>query len=403
MGSVTQPASLSDPGVPELEVLLGADAADLLSAALAPAGGTVESVRISQVRYVPASSVTVQYRVGVAWGDGRSSREILVAAAGLDVPEETLIVGDDTIRIAVWRYPADPFLPGLSRATDEHRVGELLRQVGIEPTGTRLRTRAYRAGRRAVIEAKTAHHRVFIKVVRPHRIAKLQTAHVAMENALHVPQSLGWSAETGVILLQAMPGKTLRDAVESNTKTLPTGTQLAGLLDSIPASFSNVVPSARSRAGDHAALLGSILPGEQSRLGEIVGMLTDDRSDSADPVHGDFHASQVLVRGQTILGLIDVDTVGLGHRSQDVGNFLGHLATLALISPARKNFRRYGTALLDHFDGQVDPHQLRLDIAASILGLATGPFRVFEDSWPAQTARRLDLVVDWLDRAASVS
>jgi len=94
---VADTAPLTDPAVPELEILLGAEATDLLAAALAGAGGAPRSVGIAQIRYVPGKRVTVQYRAEVAWSDGTTTREVFVAAAGLPVPEDVPVIGDDDI------------------------------------------------------------------------------------------------------------------------------------------------------------------------------------------------------------------------------------------------------------------------------------------------------------------
>ncbi len=391
---------ITDEDLPELELLTGPTAGEMLGAALATAGGSVTNLNIAQIRYVPSKSVTVQYQASVTWAEGSPTRETLVATAGIDVPAEVPIIEGDGTRVALWRYPHDPFLPGLATAAEPARVRHLLSQLGVKTDSVRLRTRAYRAGRRAVIEVKAPQARVFIKVLRPPRVAALQRIHTAMTDSVQIPVSLGWSADDGLVVLQAMPGKTLRKAVESGTKRLPDAGRLATVLDLIPEGLSGEVGGPRARAGDHGRLLAAVVPDERNRINSLVGALSGStESGTPVPVHGDFHSSQVLVRGDAILGLIDVDTVGMGHRSSDYGNFLGHLATLGLISPARKNIHRYGAVLLEVFDGLVDPHRLRLDVAGAVLGLATGPFRVFDKQWPAQTVRRLTLAEEWLASA----
>lgn len=403
MPNPTNDHRLSDRELPELELLTGSDAPELLGAALAPAGGTLGELSIAQIRYVPAKSVIVQYRAGVTWAEGPPTREIFVAAAGVEVPADVPIIEGAGTRVALWRYPRDPFLPGLAIAADRDRTRQLLAQLGVMADSVRLRTRAYRPGRRAVIEVKAPQARVFIKVVRPSRVASLQRIHSSMAGAVQIPQSLGWSADDGIVVLQAMPGKTLRKAIEGGTKRLPTAARLASVLDVIPSDGSKPVAGPRARVAEHGRLLAAVLPGEAERVEGLVAALSTQLDGEAVAVHGDFHASQVLVRGDAVLGLIDVDTVGVGLRSHDYGNFLGHLATLGLISPARKNLHRYGAELLEVFDRAVDPRHLRLDVAGAVLGLATGPFRVFERQWPAQTVRRLALAEQWIASAQAAT
>jgi hypothetical protein len=82
------------------------------------------------------------------------SEERLAAYTGTP-PEGTLTVGDGKDRIAVWRFPHDPYLPGLATAFDPAAVARLLRGYRLGDQQVRLTVRAYRPRRRAVIEASS--------------------------------------------------------------------------------------------------------------------------------------------------------------------------------------------------------------------------------------------------------
>jgi Ser/Thr protein kinase RdoA (MazF antagonist) len=115
------------------------------------------------------------------------------------------------------------------------------------------------------------------------------------------------------------------------------------------------------------------------------------------PVHGDLHEAQLLLDGGRIAGLLDVDTFGLGRRVDDLATYLGHLAVLATTMPrARSRVNAHARRLLAGFDRTVDPALLRAAVAAVVLGLATGPFRVLEPGWRAHTGTRLALAEGWL-------
>jgi hypothetical protein len=395
-------APIADPAVPALETLLGEEGIELARSILS-VDGTAHDIKVAQVRYVPGRSVVVQYRARLARPDGQTSPETLVATSGLDVPGEAAVISDGDVSIAFWRVPHDPFLPGLAAASDPDRVTRLLTRLGAPPGRAQLRTRAYRPGRRAVIEAITPTARIFLKIVRPEKVAELQQRHVALAAALPVPHSHGWAEELGLVAMQAMPGRTLRKAVESGARRLPDATHHIALLDSLPelgsAAASRTPVWARARS--HARLLGAVLPPEAGRVSEIADRISSSVVDEQPrvPVHGDFHSSQVLVRQGEILGLIDVDTAGDGARVEDLGGMLGHLATVALASPARRNAERYGAALIREFDRTTDPALLRRTVAATVFGLATGPFRVQESRWGAATRRRLQLTERWLESA----
>jgi hypothetical protein len=381
-------------------VLLGPDALDVLNAVVSSTGAVLAEARPSQVRYLPGKSVTVQYRVAVRDAGGKTTKGTLVAASGMAAPQGTTLLESGEIRIAVWQYPDDPFLPGLAPASDPPRAAELLTRLGIPTDSVKIRTRAYRAGRRAVLQLGSDAGTIYIKVLRPGRIAALQRLHVELAPHLPIPQSLGWSKKLGLVAMQALGGSTLRRSLESGVIELPSPAALAGLLDQFPEPSPDAkkVAGAYQRASEHARLLGAVLPTASSQLGEIVAGLS--RAGSNDPlvaVHGDFHASQVLIDSGRIVGLVDVDTAGIGQRADDLANILGQLATVASVAKNPAPIDEYRTLLLEDFGRRTDPVVLRKRVAGVILGLATGPFRVQLPDWPEATLRRLELAQMWLD------
>ena len=397
--------NLADPAVPAVASLMGEDAAELLAAVLATAGGRVRRHSISQVRYVPSRSITVQFRVEVVWESGKPSREVMVAVSGIDVPAEIPVFAADGMEVAVWRYPNDPFLPGLSAVHTPAGATEVLAQLGAPTDTVRIRTRAYRAGRRAVLEVTTPDARVFLKVVRPARAAALHHVHRRLASHVPVPHSLGWSEDLGVLALQALPGRTLRKAIESHSRSLPEPRSILDLLDRFPRTDASTVAvdGPTSRVAEFAGLLTAVSPSLGPRVGALVDRLGRDGSKGSEWVHGDFHASQILIDKAGVVGLVDVDTSGVGHRVDDLATLLGQLTTLSLGSPARRQIDRYGAALIAAFDEIVDPVELRLRTAAAVLGLATGPFRVQDRHWTADTEERVALAERWVRSADDLS
>lgn len=398
-------AHLRDEAVPAVPILLGPEAVDVLGAVVGPQGGTLKSIGINQIRYVPGRSILVRYKADVAWKDGRSSRESLVASAGIDVPDDVPVLAAGDVEVALWAYPNDPFLPGLPIAADPQRTRRLLSQLGVETRKTRLRLRSYRPTRRAVIEVTTPQARIYLKVVRPDRVADLQQKHTALAGALPVPHSHGWNADLGLVALQSLPGKPLRKAMESGSRRLPAAQQFISLLDSFPEAMpvSDRVTGPDERTEFYARLLKVVTPELTQRIDAIVEQTKIDDSAERVPVHGDFHSSQLLTRGTDIVGLIDVDTAGVGERRNDLAVLLAHMSSVALTTSARRRIDRYGAELIKEFDARVDPVALRRKVAAAVFGLATGPFRVGLARWPAQTERRIALVEQWIESAHAVA
>ncbi|MGC8035516.1 phosphotransferase, partial [Salmonella enterica] len=63
------------------------------------------------------------------------------------------------------------------------------------------------------------------------------------------------------------------------------------------------------------------------------------------PTHGDFYEANVLMQEETISCLLDVDSLGPGHRVDDLACFLGHVAVL----PAVDSRYVHAPAALDRF------------------------------------------------------
>lgn len=399
------PLPVFDPDVPAAVILLGAGAEPFLISALEAVGSRLRSHNVSQVRYVPSKSVTVQYRADVITAAGRPEKSTFVATSGIRVPDGVPVFAAEGLEVAFWQFPNDPFLPGLASATDPDRVSKLLERLGAPHEPVKLRTRAYRAGRRAVIEASGKSRRIFLKVVRPDSTAALQDAHASLAEHVPVPHTFGWSRELGIVALQAMAGRTLRAALTARSRRVPSGADLVSLLDLFPepGDTAATVPGPHERAPEHARLLEAVAPTLAPRLSAIVDRLKSVPAESRSAVHGDFHSSQILVDGKDVVGLVDVDTAGVGERANDLAGVLGHLGTLALDSRARRDMERYGAALINDFDRRVDPVGLRLRVAGVVLGLATGPFRVQLRRWPEDTEQRVALAESWIASADAIT
>lgn len=396
--------TLDDPAVPS-GALLGPDARSLLAAAVDAAGGELRSATPRQASYSPGRSLTVRFETTVRWGDGRLADESLVATAGGTLPEGALVLNDGHHDVAVWRLPHDPRLPGLAAALDPDRARQLLADLGAPVASATPRLRAYRPGRRAVVEISAPGARLFLKLVRPGAVDGLQRRHTLLAGHVPVPASLGWSPDLGLVALQAVAGRTVRAALDQR-HGLPTAASLLEVLDRLPAPDGLAGNRAGWQSNRFAGLIAAVAPELADRVKRLADRLDAAESEAAEPwvpVHGDLHEAQLLVDGGRITGLLDVDTFGLGHRVDDLATMIGHLATLAGASPRGATIERFASRLLDRFDRAADPVLLRQAVAAVVLGLATGPFRVLDADWRSQTARRVDLAERWWDSAARVA
>jgi aminoglycoside phosphotransferase len=394
---------------PTLSLLTSDEAYDVLSAAVGTAGGDLVEWRPNQVDHRPGASTTVAYRATVRWGDV-VQRETLAASSGLgddqDVPDGVLVLGDGDRQVAVWRFPSDPALPALAAACDQRVVGDLLTSLGVsgiapDASNVRLRVRSYRPRRRAVVEVRAGRVRLFLKVARPQVVADLRHRHRLLHGAgVPVPRCLGWS-DDGLLVLEALTGTSARHRAQRGG-LLPTGRHLTDLLDRLPPETMQLAwrrPWAE-HAEHYAQVIGSAVPAERDRVTHLATAITTGLSGAQPdvPTHGDFHEGQLVLDGERVTGLLDVDTVGPGRRADDLACLLAHTHVLALASgtdaellmSALRTWRGW-------FDRVVDPAELRLRTAGVLLSLATGPHRVQERGWPEATTRRVDAAQWWVE------
>ncbi len=382
------------------ELLTGPEAADILTAALAGAGELV-SWRATQVEHRPGRRTTVGYQVRVRWSDGRVTDERFGACTG-QAPAPATVVTDGEEKVSVWLVPHDPYLPALPAAYHTEALAKLMAEMGLGDGPVRLRLRAYRPRRRAVVEVRGERGTLFLKVVRPSGVRSLHERHRLLRAAgLPVAPSLGYTPE-GLLVTAALPGTSLRVLLRRGEGRPPGAAELLALLDRLPAELADGPPrqSWRDRAPGYAAVIGAALPAEAERARQLAEAVTAGATGPLVPTHGDFYEAQLLVTDGRVTGLLDLDTVGPGDRLDDLACMVGHLSVLALTAGYRADLvRDLEARYLAAFSATVDPVALRHRVAGVVLSLATGPYRVQEPDWPAATRQRLDLAERWLAQA----
>ena len=331
--SVTHPntTKLHDHDLPAVQVLL-ADGVPLpLAMVFDQAGVTIERAIATQVTWWPGRSIVVSYSAlcsGALTGDHH-----IVACAG-HIPAGAALVDGGGIHIGAWRVPHDPALPGLAAALDPGTAGRLVHGLGMPAERVHTRLRAYRPGRRAVVEVRGEHTLVYLKLVPPVDVERLHRSHTGLPAGFPAPPSLGVDPDLGVLALPALPGLTLRRAIADPAALLPAAQDLQALLRRLPSPCD----AARSRSPIEqlpalARLLARILPDEQGWIEELVKRIGKETRPATVAVHGDFHEGQLLVERGRVVGILDIDTIGQGRPGDDPATLLGHLAVLATTSP----------------------------------------------------------------------
>lgn len=381
----------------DLRRLTGTRTPDLLRAALAPSGEEPLSWRVRSVDSRPGSGTTVTWWVTTR-GPAGERRQLIAAATGA-VPGATVVHAG----VSLWRLPDDPGLPALATALDEDAVRDLLRSYGVHPGPLRLDLRTYRPGRRAVVEVQAPQRRLFLKVLRPKVVVDLHERHRMLGAAgVPVPRSLGCT-DAGLLVLDALSGTPMRTRLREGGSPIPDARAVLDLLDRLPEAVRDLPrrPSWTDSVPHYAAVTAAVLPSEADRCRELAAAVVARTfgSPATAASHGDLYEAQLLLDGARISGLLDVDTVGPGRRSDDLACLLAHVAVLAQLEPVH---RETSLALVDRwlaaFDRAVDPLELRARVAGVVVSLATGPHRVQQERWEDVTRERLDLAESWLAR-----
>lgn len=400
----TAAARLRDDALPALPHLLSEHAEDLIEAVVPAAFDTDASVveaAPTQVSWRPGRSLAVRYRVVLDGGVGQRE-ESLVAYTGSDLPDGALRLTSEVGEAAAWRVSHDPWLPGLRAALDPAQVRALLQSIGVPPAPVHLVLRAYRAGRRAVVEVRTGDFRTFLKVVRPDRVERLQRRHRELEPLLPVPASHGWSEPAGLVVLQAMDGDSLRATLDRG-ESVPDPLVILDLLDRLPAIEDG--PRSRSLLRSvlgHIGLVRELAPGATHAIDELEHAFREagmaGPAGPLVPVHGDLHESQILVRDGALSALLDIDTVTLGERADDWALLVAHLDLHAADSgeDVAQRVRAYRDRVIEVALRDTTEEALRIRVAAAIFGQATSPFRVQTAYWPEETAARIERALAWI-------
>jgi aminoglycoside phosphotransferase (APT) family kinase protein len=398
---------IEDPLLPAAAHLTSAAATDVLRPVVAATGGELLSCRTSHVQYRPESDLVVRYRCDIR-RNGVDDTDTLLAATTIagphagTIPVEAETPAGDMLSVGVWRWPFDPILVDLTTMVTPHLADAHLHDlVGSDAA---LEVVAYRPTERAVVRATGTDREVYVKIVPPAVTEALVQRHVTLADAgLPVPRVL--ASGVGWIAMEALVGTTLRDRLKNSSDRLPSPDRYRELLEMLSRVDPGDGRPTRSRLADaphHASMLAAVLPDARGRLDAILEQLTAPPSARSltSTVHGDLHEAQLVVDDTTVTGLLDIDDVGPGDPLDDVGALVAHLRFRALTSDDDR-IDAYATAVRTavsrgHDDSDIDRH-----IAAVLVGLATGPFRIQQADWAMTTSRVLDLVEHHLAAAGT--
>lgn len=405
---------IDDPALPAVPHLTGVGAPGVIGAAVRAAGGTLHDLRATQVQYRPGCDLVVRYRADVTWADGhRRDADTILAAAHRTgpLPGTIPVVADgDGLVASVWRWPFDPVVVGLADAVTSGRTDDLVGDVvGSRPS---VEVVAYRPSERAVVRLTGRDDRVtYLKAVPPAQLSALvERHHRLLETGLPVPEVLAADAERGLVVLRAIEGTTLRERIKADLSGWPAARDIGELLGQLHRTDPTGLGSRVGRVADgigHAQLVATVVPDLEPALELLTERFAAEaeavRSRSGAVVHGDLHEGQLVVDGSgAVTGLIDIDDVAAGDPVDDFATLIGHLRFRARIAdpaaPVTDRLLTHARDLHAHAATVVGAHAIAVAVAAVLVGLATGPFRVQRPWWQHEAAA---VVADATDLLAS--
>ncbi|NOJ58396.1 phosphotransferase [Arthrobacter sp. 260] len=352
----------------------------------------------------------------VVAGDDQVTTEFLcISTAALTAPAEGTVqlTGADGLALTVWRHPHDPLLPGLAWACDAAKVGAAL----FEPLPDRrsavvlpeLATVSYRPLRRAVLTADHLGERRYLKVLRHGQAGRLAERHRLLTSAgIPAPELIEVPAPD-VLAMHRAPGTPLAERLMRDGARSIQPHALINLLQNLPPESMRLPerPAWAARVRDYAKGAAAVLPEEQARITALTNKVhhlvsTVDAGPKV-PSHGDFYEANLLVTGESISGLLDVDALGPGHLVDDLACFIGHLAVLPSLDSRYIHVPAALDRFLAAFDRVVDPSALRGRAAGVALTLVAGAKHRASpgspDAWHADALRRLAIAESLADAA----
>ncbi len=356
-------------------------------AAVGP-GPDLLSGSVTQIQHRPGKHLRMMWKLETSEG-----RKNVVAVAQDKALRGVTQIVIDGIAFSVFLHLDDPSLPGLRMTHDRALMSGLL---GAKVVG--IRQIRYQMMQRAVVRLDLSRgRRAWCKVLRPSRSEQAIALHRAYGALDRVPSVLHGAPAHGLLVLDDAPGRDLRELVRKTPRKLPPPQAVLDLSDELstvqvdtavkrPAPFDAVSGNA-----GRLRVIGAVDP---ARIDAIVATIATREAASTPPVaiHGDLHAAQVLGAAGRLTAVIDLDDAGLGHQVDDLSRFVAHLrCTVDGADESSPVARHWADELEVLVIGRYGERAVHDRIAAAMVGLAIGPYRVRRVGWEERLEARVEV------------
>lgn len=314
--------------------------------------------------------------------------------------------------LRLFRYPDDPYLPGLATVADAVEAHTALpKYVGLHPHRLHIESVRYRPTTRAVLRYRAWWRRrdigeviLYVRVMPPAELADyIAAGKLTQHSGFVLPRVAGHWPEGGVVWLVETPGRTVRNLIREGAAPEP-----HRLLDGLEPLWAAPLPQNAPEAFDAAGafswsrdVISESLPthGEardlfNTAVRELKPFVAAWRPTGL--AHNDFYDDQVLGTPDGRIALVDFEETGPGEPLLDVGNMLAHLRWMGHYAREAERFAQYRVALraaaLERFGWNA--HELALREAFSLFRLCTNPIRSPGDDSLEMVGTLLGLLVN---------
>ena len=236
--------------------------------------------------------------------------------------------------VELYRYPDDPYLPGLKMAAVPESAHQLVGRHVLSFPGRRLWVQRirYRPGSRAVLRHRVGKVKLYARVMRPAAVpVYLAAGELAGHSGFVLPRVAGHWEEGATIWLSEIPGRNMRRQIR--TGYIP---DTAALLDGLDRLWNITPPSGarpfnlpglyyRAKRSIRNALKddGQALKDLARTTGQLDAFIKTWQPSAL--AHNDFYDDQMSVLPDGRIALVDFEETGAGDPLLDIGNFLAHL------------------------------------------------------------------------------
>ena len=357
-----------------------------------------DRLRIKQFSYRPGERAIVSYVAEREWGQVITEDEFSVEMKPGVAP-------------LLFRYPNDPYLPGLAVAGDAIEASKaVFEHTSIAARRLKVEPVRYRPGHRAVLRHEVSWRRphtssltLFARVMPPSHLSRYMHAlSLAKGSGFCVPDPVGIWAEGGVLWTPEVQGETVRSSIKVGCPP-----SAESLMDGLSKLWDTSIPT-EHMGGTPLDVLGGYTMSrnllEHVAQNDTVRTRLEAIADVLGPfaaawrpsclAHNDFHDDQLIVTPDGQLALIDFEEVGPGDPLLDVGTILAHLHWMARFSATPDAFQAYReqvrSAALSNFGWS--PEDLDIREAFALFRLSSGPTRQLKGKWAEQVDSALVMV-----------